>query len=212
MHLSDEEIQKLTKLTEKYIKAKSLILYCEEIDENSSANLQIIKELRDAFDHTMVVLANKMGLTGNSYIIINLEKAIGHVYRAAFDALDGSVISLKNSITTELEGYEIETIKEVIPNYFEIKKDINAISEKIAEHRTTKDTSKTTDELFDKYVEDLEDLKNIYDSILNYGPEIERYSKEKAKNKRKEIYIKVFISLISIVAGSLITYFIFGIH
>ncbi|AFL73804.1 hypothetical protein [Thiocystis violascens] len=47
----DEDLDKLAEIAALYMQVKALILYSEEIDENSRSNIQVIKELRDAFDH-----------------------------------------------------------------------------------------------------------------------------------------------------------------
>jgi hypothetical protein len=122
MIFTEQEKSKIEKLVKLYINAKALILLTEEIDPNSQSNLQIIKELRDAFDHLMQVFYRKYekksgGAYDQNFETENLEKAIGHVYRAAFDALDGTVISLKESIANALSAFPVEVIIEVMPEY-----------------------------------------------------------------------------------------------
>lgn len=95
------ELEQLKALAELYIQAKGLILYSEEVDPDSRSNLQVIKELRDSHDHVMRVVALRLSqvqpenptISPEDYCRKNLEKAVGHVYRAAFDALDGTIVS-----------------------------------------------------------------------------------------------------------------------
>lgn len=114
------DIQQLKKLAELYIQAKGLILYSEEIDPESRSNLQVIKELRDANDHLMRVVVARLadnlpsGINdAQSYCHSNLDKAIGHVYRAAFDALDGTILSLREKVAKILDAYPQEVINRV---------------------------------------------------------------------------------------------------
>jgi len=92
----DQDLPGLRAVADLYIQAKALILYSEEVDPESRSNLQVIKELRDAFDHLMRVIVARVGnqtspgATDPEYCSKNIQKAIGHIYRAAFDALDGT--------------------------------------------------------------------------------------------------------------------------
>ena len=97
---SKEEIAQLEVLASLYMQAKSLILYSEEVDPDYRSNLQTIKELRDAFDHLMRIIVERFSddksalgdTSGTEYFQKNIQKSIGHVYRDAFDALDGAVM------------------------------------------------------------------------------------------------------------------------
>jgi hypothetical protein len=60
LSLSEQEKKKFEQLSDAYIQAKSLIIYVEELDPSSRSNLQIIKELRDAFDHTMRFIISRV--------------------------------------------------------------------------------------------------------------------------------------------------------
>lgn len=53
MYFSQRNQNKISELVHLYKKVKAIILYCEELDEDQYTNLQIPKELRDAFDHLM---------------------------------------------------------------------------------------------------------------------------------------------------------------
>lgn len=94
----DQDIPDLKTLADLYVQAKALILYSEEVDPDSRSNLQVIKELRDAFDHLMRVIVARVGTqapdgaSDPDYASRNIHKSIGHIYRAAFDALDGTVL------------------------------------------------------------------------------------------------------------------------
>lgn len=95
------DIPGLRALADLYVQAKALILYSEEVDPDSRSNRQVIKVLRDALDHLMRVIVARVGTQAPTdaadpeYTSRNIHKAIGHIYRAAFDALDGTVLSLR---------------------------------------------------------------------------------------------------------------------
>lgn len=60
-HSLDQDIPALRGVADLYVQAKALILYSEEVDPESRSNLQVIKELRDAFDHLMRVIVARLG-------------------------------------------------------------------------------------------------------------------------------------------------------
>ncbi len=75
-----------------------MIIFCEENQEEFKTNLQIVKELRDAFDHLMRVFAVKLGMKGergDGSIQTSLDKVLGHVFRAGYDTLDFATVILR---------------------------------------------------------------------------------------------------------------------
>ena len=108
MNLTQEETQKLEKLCNFYQQAKALVIFAEELDPKSRAVLATIKELRDAFDHVMRVLSDiylyssAKKKKNPNYYLSSLEKAIGHLCRATFDALDITIIHIKSKITIHI--------------------------------------------------------------------------------------------------------------
>lgn len=201
MKFSDNEVAKIINLCESYIQAKALILYAEEIDPKSKSNIQIIKELRDAFDHLMYTFYGKCQTDPELKIAYseNIDKAIGHVYRATFDALDGAVVSLKELISETLNNYPPEVIEDVIGGYWQIKIDVMRISDKVAKHREKKTHENNNGGVLDSYVEDLEKLKTIYTSILDNGQLLDecfkRLRKKSIKNRIVTIAIGLFIGI-----------------
>lgn len=212
---SDKETEELYAMVQLYCKqAKPVIIFAEEADLDSRLNLQIIKELRDAFDHTMRVLNAKFDgkeESAEAYNTENLSKAFGHIYRAAFDALDGSVLSLKQKICEALDSHDITIIKEVIPNYWELKKKIEEISNKVATHRELKDVGKETKALLENYVNDANDLKTIYGQILNSMKAIEECKKRRDKENKQARRMALSEKLIIIVLTVFVTALIGGL-
>jgi len=183
-----------------------IILYAEEVDPTISANIQIVKELRDALDHLMRLIINKAspGCENGSYSLAQIDKAVGHVYRAAFDALDGTVLSLKIKINDCLCKYNIDVIKEVLSNYWKIKILLNKLSSQISENRSHKDVEKNHADLFDKYVSEVEELKIAYDEILNAGTTLDEYQSAYEKNIKSKIKTTTTISYKTAIAGGIV--------
>jgi hypothetical protein len=217
------ELESLGTISSLYTQAKALILYSEEVDPDSRSNIQVIKELRDAFDHLMRVMAarltgdvpdqaNEYGISENTcsiYCEKNIDKAIGHVYRAAFDALDGTVLSLKEKIGAILDNYPPDVIQEVISNYWEIKIFINTLCESVTENRTEKDIAGDISETFKKYVDNVQELKNFYSQLIKSGvalDECNKTHKAKIRDENKRHRLNHFIpGFAYTVIGSLLT-------
>lgn len=201
-----EKIQ-VQKLAELYGQTKALLLYSEEVDPEFRSNLQAIKELRDAFDHVMRVFINvckEDKSEDQEYGQKNIDKAIGHVYRAAFDALDGAVVSLKFKLSKALESFDPRAIREVVPNYWEIKTHINSLEENIASHRGEKDVKAECSELFEKYVKDVEQLKEYHDLILRSGSAIQECQENLERERKKEGKSRLWHPLPSAIIAGLV--------
>ncbi len=186
-----DEADRIRRLSRLYAIAKGLILYAEEVDPDSRSNLQIIKELRDAFDHLMrIMLARSCGTVPDGvddvdyYCGTNIDKAVGHVYRAAFDALDGTILSLKAKIHEILEPYNLDCIKHVVPDYWEHRKSLERLAKQVASHRAEKDVGKNYGALFDEYVDDVKILSAFHEELLDAMPALDEYSQ---KNNQQDI-------------------------
>lgn len=223
------DIQQLKELSVLYIQAKGLILYSEEVDPDSRSNLQVIKELRDSHDHIMRVIAFRLAklapekelLSGDygDYCEINIQKAFGHVYRAAFDALDGTIVSLRQKVSEILANYHLDVIKGVLPDYWETRVKLEKLTTTIAQHRARKDVGTDIGRSLDDYVADVESIKAFYTKLLQACPALDEYSVKKRQEEERErrnqrhdhILSGVTYSIISAVIGALIggllTYF-----
>lgn len=230
---SEGEVADVKDITQLYLQAKALILYAEEIDVQNKSNLQIINELRNAFDHFMRVLHRKL-IPGTPFIKSKeeegedeeedgnescdeegyhkgqLDKAKGHIYRAAFDALDGTVLTLKSKVEEELRGFPIEIIKEIYPDYYNVKRKLNELVNNVSSHREKKDIGGDTGtgEIFDNYVADIESLKIVHENILSDGPLLVERLKEYKQNKRRPWAIAIIAGIIGSTIGGLLVYFI----
>ena len=122
---------KFRELTELYLVVKETILYFEEINQEQKADIQVINELRNAFDHLMRVSATifevkALSNNPNEYILKNLDKAYGHVYRAGYDTIDFLCLTIKKEISDSLCEFDPFVIKEALPDYYPIIKPFDA--------------------------------------------------------------------------------------
>ena len=69
MEFTTSDWEKFVTISDLYMNAKAIILLSEEIDPESKSNLQVIKELRDAFDHIMILLINSFFEKLNLHIV-----------------------------------------------------------------------------------------------------------------------------------------------
>lgn len=206
----DQDIPDLRALADLYVQAKALILYSEEVDPDSRSNLQVIKELRDALDHLMRVIVARVGTQAPAgaadpeYVSRNIHKAVGHIYRAAFDALDGTVLSLRVKITQVVDSYPLEVLNQVIPNYWDIKRKLNELSGQVTEHRARKDVGAEIGATLDGYVSDVEAIKCFYSELLSCGPALDEYAVRLARQDRKKLLRDWLIALGSAVIGGVV--------
>ncbi|MGB5831290.1 MAG: hypothetical protein WBG92_04785 [Thiohalocapsa sp.] len=189
--------------------AKALILYSEEIDPDSRSNLQTIKELRDALDHLMRVmlvrLAPEEGPDGADaeYCEKNLQKAVGHVFRAAFDALDGTLLSLRERISDSLEAYDAEVIRSGIPDYWQHKIELDKLTDDVASHRGRKDVGKDIGETLNRYIADVEKFKDFHRTLLHAGPTLDECQREHRKANTAAFRHHAIVATIAAIVGGL---------
>lgn len=127
-----------------HILTKHYTLLAEEYNISTRAFLQPMKEQKDAYEHIIRAYTKKcencvLSEDDQEYMLKNIEKAIGHEYRAYFDTIDYLTICLRELINKELDGILYEEIVQVYPKYDEYKKILVNIPEKIAMYREKKD-------------------------------------------------------------------------
>jgi hypothetical protein len=211
MTLSTHERETLLRLVDLYVQVKTLVLYSEEIDPHSKSNIQTIKEFRDAFDHTMAAFHKKLhhvgGVEDEASFSENIDKAIGHVFRAGFDALDGTQISLKEMIEATVRPYSAAILTEVLPNYWNLKREIAKIGESFAKHRAAKDLSSNIVGVIEAYIVDVDRLKVIHEQISLAANAFHECSIRAARSNRKDRAYKLIVR----VAAGLIVGFVLGL-
>jgi len=212
LSLSTQEEKKFEALADAYKQAKTLILYVEELDVSSRSNLQIVKELRDACDHLMRFFISRKGkLLASDLVAIhnsnlgNIDKALGHIYRATFDALDGAILSIKHSINIELLRFPPHIIADVIKDYWQIKLELSRLVMEITSIRDRKEVNENTGDLLNEYVKNVHQMSEVYRKIIHAGPVLEEaYVAAKKKEKREHkaaLRIKIIGGLVVLIIG-----------
>lgn len=144
-----------------YARTKKLILTAEQFDPESRSNISVFKEQRDALDHIIrsvgAILEPSEG-KDEKYVRLHFEKATSHLYRAAYDSLDGIGISCKMRLKDTMDGVSNEAIGAVFPKYWENVREFDTLQEKIADHRNAKDVGELTKDNPEEYFTLIEKL------------------------------------------------------
>ncbi|GAI94361.1 unnamed protein product, partial [marine sediment metagenome] len=111
--MDEKKYFKLSKeLSEIYLEIKAILLLSEDEDINQRIILTCINELRNAFDHTMKTFSEGESLEEN------FKKAVGHLYRAGFDAYEVISISIIKHIQDIRKNFSFEAIVTAYPDYY----------------------------------------------------------------------------------------------
>jgi len=212
MEFGEVEMEKLKEVTILYLKVRELMFYADEVHPEKKTFIPPINEIRNAFDHLMRVFAVKFELKTTDkedYITDNLDMALSHVYRAAFDLLDYISIYLREKILDEINEISPEALTIVFPEYYQkIRPDIEKASTDISDIRSKKDMGDPKIGDVIKYVEIIERLKSHLNKILEIKPSLiayeERKKKEVKKSKFFEILIYIAIAIVSGVMGAVL--------
>jgi len=213
--------EKLEQLIQIHQQRKSMILLAEEFEfKGWKTFLQPALERRSAFDHICRAIAKKLdmfeddqpvdddGLDPNDpdYSNKNIDKAIGHVYRAFFDSADWLGVSLRENILETLSYYDNECISAVIPEYYtQVRGDIHDITLAIAAIRDSKDIGNAI-----SLIEEVAKYRAKIDALLEYNkligskvPALEEFKKKKKQEKFKSTTFKIacviFSSLVAVI-------------
>lgn len=179
--LKKEDIcRKLDTIGQIHMLTKHYLLIAEEISEEGVTFLQPLKEHRDAYDHMMRVFYLPRRLEDpkvpaefdrDEYIETNVEKALGHEYRAFFDMADWLTFICRRKIREELSLRRVKqayTAKYGEDAFQKAKKLINTVSFEIAQYRTEKDIGKKGSSLSDvlNYKGTIDQLLEIYKQVM----------------------------------------------
>lgn len=127
-----------------HILTKHYTLLAEEYNISTKAFLQPMKEQKDAYEHIIRAYTRKcekqsLSEEDENYMIKNIEKAIGHEYRAYFDTIDYLTICIRELLLKELSGITYNAIIEKYPEYDKYKRILIDMPERIAKYRELKD-------------------------------------------------------------------------
>ena len=124
-----------------------MYIKCEETDPELDTNLQPLNEFRAALDHIMKAGMIMCQADNNEECERRVKdqfvKLNSHLDRAFYDICDMLSINYRNKIIDILENYDYNTISVVFPEYYgKWKSQMENISDRIAEYRFNKGTSK----------------------------------------------------------------------
>lgn len=175
---------------------KTLVILSEELDPNHQFYFPIIIQQRDCLEHIVrayyawlnpeSLKESKNGIfDSKEYIERQLEKALGHIYRAFFDAADWISILYREQISEIMSIYSLKTINTVFPNYCKkITPKIDKISMEIANIRNSKDIAHTN-EVFggvDHYMDLIHELAICMDEVRGAQPELNKFELDETMN------------------------------
>ena len=142
-------------------------------------------ELRHSLEHIIRAKANLYEVIAKhednpDYFSSSIDKAIGHEYRAFFDAADWFSISIRERIVKDITGFSPANISAVLEDYYPVwRPRIDEICQEIATIRESKDISKRVDLLdeVDTYRAALEELLEFHKKIQRAKPSLEEWRK-----------------------------------
>ena len=109
-----------------YVEVKKHVVTSEKLSPGARVSVPALNELRNAFDHYMRAEAVwRHGVNPGQgaeqdplkYCEKNLQKSLGHVYRAGYDALDILALNRIRQIEKYVDSYRISTLHTVIADY-----------------------------------------------------------------------------------------------
>ena len=193
-----------------------MFIFCEENGIELKSFLQPNNELKNALEHIVRAKANELGLTLTSpidqpYIQTNLDRALGHEYRAFFDICDWLSIILRRELLESLKHYDHETINAVIPSYYSaIRPKFEKICSDIATVRTSKDIGMVNNILaeVEKYNSILAELISINSEIKAKIPSLIDLSRSRRKSDKRAKYWDILKLVLAIVIGAIVTKYV----
>jgi hypothetical protein len=196
----------LQELNVLYAKTKDYILRAEELDPSCRSNISVFKEQRDALDHVMRGMFEHFEKKGNSasdeYILQQISDAKGHLFRAAYDALDGMGVSYKLKLSKATKNIPNEAIAAVYPKYYEVIPEIEKVEERIVQHRKNKDQRRTTIEELDAYCSSIETIDGYYKEVFGRIPLFVDWQRKDKKRFRSRLLV---VPLIFLLIGGAVT-------
>jgi hypothetical protein len=190
-----------------YTTGKEVILQAEEADSASKSNISVFKEQRDAFDHLIRAMAAQWSdqappgkLQRDDYIKHHFSKARGHLFRAAYDALDSHSVILRKRIAQDMGSFSNEAITACFPDYYTTQHRIaQQAAVDIAARRKAKDIGDTeTFQNFEEYRRIVKSLQDVRDACRAKVPALQEWSK---KNAQSQIIWKVVLPILLALVG-----------
>lgn len=203
-----DEIWKRIIIVHQY--SKDLLLKGEEINLKLDGFIQPFKEQRDALEHIIRVQAAKYNIVSDieedkeKYISGNLEKVLGHEYRAFFDIADWVSINIRVNVTNFMSPYTPECITKAFPSYYaDIRPQIEKANLEIAKIRCDKDIPKNDNIIpsVEKYHAIIDKLIEISSNISIYIPQLEECKRAIRRSKIVDIIIRIGLVILGVILG-----------
>lgn len=216
-----------------YFEVKSLVSLAEIEDEEQRLCVPAITELRNALDHLMRIGhvcvnhgrdATNSGLIDDDdprpripsepaeqkhYCEINFSKIKGHLFRAAYDALDILVLSSLLEFRYVVRNYDFDDICKVISNWPTQASNIEAAQRLIKRCKMYKDVVGNQDDqevredinrdVVEQYLGAYHDIKKAIRLIQKNSLEIRAAVRARKRETRKTILISLLASIIAAV-------------
>lgn len=196
----EEELRERAKrVTELYPKVKAHIISSEKRDKENRLSIPAINELRNAFDHMMRVQAvidmndtsgpERAKIEPFEYCKNNIDKALGHVYRAGYDALDVLSLRLLDDINHNMNGYQMSTLVSVFNDFSsEVQVPLDQAIDLCDEAKNEKDVESIDAQYatYNKYEEAIEKLKKIAQIFIDKQKALQKFDAEENKKYRTQ--------------------------
>lgn len=194
---------------------KKLVIAAEKYDEDQNLSITAISELRSAFDHVMRAesakygviseeeIVNESGMDITRYYKTNINKALGHLYRAGYDAYDIISIGLIDDIDRMLKRVSARALYTVLGDAKEKKEKYKKAKDIFIEAKLKKDVESAEVERkqFHKYEMGGLELFKVREQILSNMDQLIEFDKE----SKREKWIMISISFASgIIASGLV--------
>jgi len=175
--------------------AKLVILTAEGEDPENPAYLQPMQEQRNALEHIIRargveagVVTPELAMPGfpegltadqvrhaaNIYCVKNYEKALGHEYRAFFDAADLFCILISEKVTSLMDDFTPDVVSTVFPDYYSVYwPKILGVKRAVSKIREHKDVGKgDTEPDIINYIGRLDELLEIEEKVVQNVPTV----------------------------------------
>lgn len=157
-----------------YNKQKELCILSEEYDNELCTFVQPIKEQKDSLDHiTRAYKDYYDGIAGKNstdkHIEDNLDKALGHIFRAYYDTADFLSIVIRRTLSMHLQQFTYKQIITVWREYEDARRWLVTFPTLIAGLRNNKGIDSSFHDIKEKvdaYYEPIEHLFELFNIFM----------------------------------------------
>lgn len=221
MALTQQQDESLTRLSKQlvmlYRGVKGDVICSEKLSKRTAISAPAVNELRNAFDHNM--RADAVWRHGASvpdgvesdafrYCEKNIEKAIGHVYRAGYDAFDIISLDKIQRIKRYLDDFRITTLHTVIDDYTgKIRKPFRAAIESCNNAKLGKDIEpreiQKHPQFYSWYIQAIETLDDVLDVYESHEDDLLAVEREVASSDRHQRNLAIWGMIFGLLLGAI---------